>query len=68
MRVLGRNMAYFLKCKEAGIKAGLELPEIEDNIYTNPSEIKGLKLGVQTSQQEAVSKYLALYSFTTFSK
>lgn len=31
----------------------------EDNIYTNPSEIKGLKLGVQTSQQEAVSKYLA---------
>jgi len=35
MRVLGRNMAYFLKCKEAGIKAGIEFPEIEDNIYTN---------------------------------
>jgi multimeric flavodoxin WrbA len=35
MRVLGRNMAYFLKCKEAGVKAGIELPEVEDNIYTN---------------------------------
>ena len=35
MRVLGKNMAYFLKCKEAGEKAGIELPEIEDNIYTN---------------------------------
>lgn len=29
-----------------------------NNIYTNPSEIKGLKLGVQTSQQEEISKYL----------
>ena len=35
MRVLGRNMAYFLKCKEAGIKAGIELPDAEENIYTN---------------------------------
>ena len=35
MRVLGRNMAYFLKCKEAGEKIGIEPPEIEDNIYTN---------------------------------
>jgi len=35
MRILGRNMAYFLKCKEAGKEAGIELPEIEDNIYTN---------------------------------
>ncbi len=23
MRILGRNMAWFLKCKEAGIKAGV---------------------------------------------
>ena len=29
-----------------------------NNIYTNPSEINGLKLGVQTSQQEEISKYL----------
>lgn len=29
-----------------------------DVIYTNPSEINGLKLGVQTSKQEEVSKYL----------
>lgn len=35
MRVLARNMAWFLKCKEAGIKAGIKIPEIEENIYTN---------------------------------
>ena len=35
MRVLGKNMAWFLKCKEAGIKAGLPLPEQEDPQITN---------------------------------
>ena len=35
MRVLGRNMAWFLKCKEAGTKAGIELPEREERIFTN---------------------------------
>ena len=35
MRVLGRNMAFFLKCKEAGIKAGVKLPEKETPIFTN---------------------------------
>lgn len=35
MRVLARNMAWFLKCKEAGIKAGISFPEKEENIYTN---------------------------------
>ncbi len=35
MRVLGRNMAWLLKCKEAGIKAGVPLPEREAKIYTN---------------------------------
>jgi multimeric flavodoxin WrbA len=35
MRVLGRNMAWFLKCKEAGIKAGIALPQREDTIFTN---------------------------------
>jgi multimeric flavodoxin WrbA len=35
MRVLGKNMSYFLKCKEAGKNAGVDLPEVEDNIYTN---------------------------------
>jgi multimeric flavodoxin WrbA len=35
MRVLGRNMAWFLKCKEAGIKAGVNVPEQEEKIYTN---------------------------------
>lgn len=35
MRILGRNMAWFLKCKEAGIKAGVSLPEREKTILTN---------------------------------
>ena len=35
MRVLGRNMAWFLKCKEAGMKAGVPLPESEKRIFTN---------------------------------
>jgi multimeric flavodoxin WrbA len=35
MRTLGRNMAFFLKCKEAGIKAGIALPEREETIFTN---------------------------------
>ena len=35
MRILGRNMAWFLKCKGAGIKAGVSLPERGKNILTN---------------------------------
>ena len=35
MRVLARNMAWFLKCKEAGTKAGVQLPVKEEKIYTN---------------------------------
>lgn len=35
MRVLARNMAWFLKCKEAGRKAGIPLPEREEIIRTN---------------------------------
>jgi len=35
MRVLGRNMAWFLKCKEAGVKSGVQLPEREERIFTN---------------------------------
>lgn len=35
MRVLARNMAFFLKCKEAGLKAGVKLPEKETPIFTN---------------------------------
>jgi len=35
MRTLGRNMAFFLKCKEAGIKAGIKLPEREPATFTN---------------------------------
>ena len=35
MRVLGRNMAYMLKCIEAARKAGVELPEKEPAIFTN---------------------------------
>lgn len=35
MRVLGRNMAYLLKCQEAAKKAGVALPERESAIFTN---------------------------------
>jgi multimeric flavodoxin WrbA len=35
MRVLARNMAWFLKCKEAGTKAGVRLPEREEAVFTN---------------------------------
>jgi multimeric flavodoxin WrbA len=35
MRVLARNMAWFLKCKEAGLKAGVRFPEREEGIRTN---------------------------------
>ncbi|XUX01029.1 MAG: flavodoxin family protein [Dehalogenimonas sp.] len=35
MRVLGRNMAWFLKCKEAGIKAGIPFPVKEPKVRTN---------------------------------
>ena len=35
MRVLARNMAWFLRCKEAGMKAGVQFPIQEESIYTN---------------------------------
>jgi len=35
MRVLGRNMAWFLKCREAGMKVGVPFPEREDRVFTN---------------------------------
>lgn len=35
MRVLGRNMAWFLKCKAAGEAAGVPLPEKETPVMTN---------------------------------
>ncbi|MCH3909055.1 MAG: flavodoxin family protein [Bacilli bacterium] len=35
MRVLGRNMAYLLKCIEAGTKAGVKKPAKEKRVYTN---------------------------------
>lgn len=35
MRNLGRNMAWFLRCKEAAAKAGVALPEREEHILTN---------------------------------
>lgn len=35
MRTLARNMAWFLKCKEAGINAGVPYPEQEEKVITN---------------------------------
>jgi multimeric flavodoxin WrbA len=35
MRTLARNMAWFLKCKETGIKNGVSFPMREERISTN---------------------------------
>ena len=35
MRFVARNMAWFLKCKQAGEQAGIKEPESEEVIYTN---------------------------------
>lgn len=35
MRTLGKNIAWMLKCIEAGRKAGIELPEYEPALRTN---------------------------------
>ena len=35
MRVLARNMAYFLHCKEAADNAGIALPKQETPVFTN---------------------------------
>lgn len=35
MRVLGRNMAYLLKCLAAGAQAGVPLPRKETPVWTN---------------------------------
>lgn len=35
MRVLGRNMAWMLKCIEAGRAAGINAPEMEPKVMTN---------------------------------
>ncbi len=35
MRILARNMAYYLKCLEAGKNAGIKLPKQEEVVYTN---------------------------------
>ena len=35
MKTLGKNMAWMLKCVEAGKKAGVQMPVREDKIFTN---------------------------------
>lgn len=35
LRVLAKNMAFFLKCKEVGLKNGVKLPTTETPISTN---------------------------------
>ena len=35
MRILGKNMAYYLKCIEAGKEKGIKLPEQEKTKFTN---------------------------------
>ena len=35
MRILGKNMAYFLKCKDIATKMGISMPEQETAVLTN---------------------------------
>lgn len=35
MRILARNMAWHLKCQEAGKNAGVQMPKQEEIVYTN---------------------------------
>ncbi|MBQ3640831.1 flavodoxin family protein [bacterium] len=35
MRILARNMAWHLKCVQAGKNAGIPMPKAEDTIFTN---------------------------------
>lgn len=35
MRVLGKNIAFMLKCKKMAMDAGLQMPEPEEFVYTN---------------------------------
>lgn len=35
MRILAKNMAFFLKCKEIGLKSGISFPEKEQITFTN---------------------------------
>ncbi len=35
MRILARNMAWHLKCQEAGKKAGVPMPKTEETVFTN---------------------------------
>ena len=35
MRILARNMAWHLKCQEAGKNAGIPMPKTEDTVFTN---------------------------------
>ncbi|MBR3133207.1 MAG: flavodoxin family protein [Clostridia bacterium] len=35
MRILGKNMAYYLKCIDAGKEKGLMPPKQEDTVFTN---------------------------------
>ena len=35
MRILGANMAFFLQCRELGIKMGIPLPKQEPAVFTN---------------------------------
>ncbi len=35
MQVLAKNMAFFLKCKKAGLQAGVQFPKQQQFIFTN---------------------------------
>ena len=49
MRILGKNMAWFLKCKQAGEKAGIALPEQEKFESSIVSELCCVRISPQGS-------------------
>ena len=64
MRFLGRNMAYMLKCKEAGLKTGVSLPRTEKVIFTNFIHDRPRTVGRGTDLEDrSVGSFLFIFLF-----
>ena len=55
MRILARNMAYYLKCIEAGKEKGIELPKQEQTIFTNFITSSTINLTVLSCNPEDIT-------------
>lgn len=52
MRTLGRNMAFLLRCKEAGLQAGVALPQQETPVLLIYSQLKRLFKALAAGKQK----------------